>query len=65
MKKKCTLLQSFGLVLFSTVLLLQTNNNVLADDIVSTKEDNTDYNSNSSPNTLIHRLKLPSKMELS
>ncbi|HEM5466773.1 glucan-binding protein [Streptococcus suis] len=52
MKKKCTLLQSFGLVLFSTVLLLQTNDNVLADDIVSTKEDNTDYNSNSSPNTL-------------
>ncbi|HFI0035526.1 TPA: GbpC/Spa domain-containing protein [Streptococcus suis] len=52
MKKKSTLLQSFRLVLFSTVLLLQTNNNVLADDIVSTKEDNTDYNSNSSPNTL-------------
>ncbi|HEL2555394.1 TPA: hypothetical protein TZ318_001056 [Streptococcus suis] len=39
-------------VLFSTVLLLHTNNTVLADDIVSTKEDNTAYNSNSSPNTL-------------
>ncbi|CYU39887.1 TPA: hypothetical protein U1391_001359 [Streptococcus suis] len=34
------------------VLLLHTNNTVLADDIVSTKEDNTAYNSNSSPNTL-------------
>ncbi len=52
MKKKSTLLQSFGLVLFGTVLLLHTNNTVLADDIVSTKGDNTVYNSNSSPNTL-------------
>lgn len=52
MKKRSTILQSFGLVLFSTAILLRTNNVVLADEVINTKEDNTDYSSNSSPNTL-------------